>query len=338
MMTVDIVIATYNRADRASRTVQQFLDLNDKFFERIIIVDSTDGLSADDYPRAEPIRYLRSSHKNQPYQRFLGFLSSKSDILLYLDDDLDLIDLGQLCEGLLEFGNPDVKGVGFTSLGGNEFVESAPKSIFAGNSGKILRGIRSISGNPQVAPGKFWLCGLRGARVDNFPVEFVGGAHGFAFLRRSTFINFNFVLFDIFEEKSGMGEDVIFGFTVSRQGKIIQKNSAVFFHDDQKSSAYSPNYFLYNKNVAFSRLYCSLEYARFEGMHDIVARLHFHWYVLWRFVGKVTSFCINPSRKRWDCLQGWLSGWKKAFFWKPREFNEAAIFWRAEGKRDLYYE
>ena len=42
--------------------------------------------------------------------------------------------------------------------------------------------------------------------------------------------NFNFQLFDLFEEKMGMGEDFIIGYSLSNSGDLIYHDEIFFFH------------------------------------------------------------------------------------------------------------
>jgi glycosyltransferase involved in cell wall biosynthesis len=37
------------------------------------------------------ILYFHSSHKNQPYQRYLGYINSLSEYLVFLDDDMEIV-------------------------------------------------------------------------------------------------------------------------------------------------------------------------------------------------------------------------------------------------------
>ena len=334
-MIIDIVVATYNRPGRASKTVQEFLNFKNRFFSNVIIVDSSDGLGISDYPQDPDVVYLRSSHKNQPFQRYLGFRYSQADVILFLDDDLHLVDPDTLYSQLLTLEDEHLVGISFASTGGNEFVESVPKSVFPQKINQLTRGLKWLSGSPELQPGKVWLCGLRGVRKDQESVEYVGGANGFALRRKSTFLNFNFALLDFMELRIGAGEDLIIGFTASRIGRITAVNEPVFFHDHQNNSIYSSDYFRFSQNVSFSRLYLSLEYARLTCMNSNIALLHYHWYMICRLLVMLFSSIIQPSLKRWDGLRGWLSGWMKAAFWKPRPLAIAEEYWRAEAEKDL---
>ena len=88
-MTFDLVITTFNRPEqviRLAREVRSCLPVPNL----VIIVDSSD--LPNEYVKNIPgISYLRSSHKNQPYQRLLGARASLSDVVIFLDDDLEII-------------------------------------------------------------------------------------------------------------------------------------------------------------------------------------------------------------------------------------------------------
>ena len=89
-MDFSIVIATYNRPNKVTELIDKLLNLNEQT-TKIIVVDASDEHS-DILLGREKIIYLRSSHKNQPFQRYLGYLASDTEILIFLDDDLEVVD------------------------------------------------------------------------------------------------------------------------------------------------------------------------------------------------------------------------------------------------------
>ena len=56
---------------------------------KIIIVDSSDEENVK-IQELENLIYIRSNHKNQPYQRYLGYQYAEAEYLLYLDDDMEI--------------------------------------------------------------------------------------------------------------------------------------------------------------------------------------------------------------------------------------------------------
>lgn len=333
-MSLDIIITTYNRSQRASQTVQQFLELKNPFFDHIIVVDSSDGLSATDYPDDNEVIYVRSTHKNQPYQRFLGYTRSDAEILLYLDDDMDLLDGGGLCSELLRFEGKEIAGITFGFRNDNVFLAEIPKNVTAELGGVLGRGLKWFTGAPVLGENLFWLCGLRGKREGSKPIEYIQGG-AFAVRRSDLYQDFNFCLFDLFEQKIGMGEDVILGHGLSNQGFVWAAEGETFYHNDQEDSSYTIDLYFFNRRVACSRLFLSLEFVRLSGQRTLLARLHYQWYMLWRTAGLSLSLVVHPNRGRWDSLRGWLAGWWCALMWKPRTQETAAQFWLEEMEKDL---
>ena len=83
-MKFDVIIATYNREESLKILVNHILKCS-KLPENIIIVDSSDFENRG-IKNKSLVKYQHTKHKNQPFQRYLGFLLSKSDILVYFDD------------------------------------------------------------------------------------------------------------------------------------------------------------------------------------------------------------------------------------------------------------
>lgn len=333
-MNCDIIITTYNRALRASETIQQFLDLPDHFFGHIIVVDSSDNLNQSDYPASSKVIYIKSSHKNQPYQRFLGYLASEAEMLLYLDDDMDLLEPASLTIELQRLNQSALAGINFSFRNDNAFLATMPKNITSNWNSKLGKAVKCFSGSPSVPVNKFSVCGLRGQRVGGQPIEYLQGG-AFAAKRTCLYQNFNFHLFNLFEDHIGMGEDAILGFTLAQSGQIWASIGEAFYHNDQKNSAYTPNLFSYNRRVAYSRLYLSMEYARLKNINKALVVAHYHWYMLWRTFGILVTLCSKPSKSRLIALQGWLSGWGKTFFNELTSLDKSKEYWVRQARQDL---
>ena len=333
-MIIDIVITTCNRIERAGVTVQQLLSLEDRFFSRLILVDSTESGSACNYPKDRSVYYVHSSHMNQPYQRFLGASSSEAEILLFLDDDMDLLNGDAVISELGRFQDVGLAGVSFSFRNDNRFLQSSPKSVTASRAGKIISFAKWLSGSPNIEENRLWFCGLRGKRLDDREIDFV---HGGVFAARRNFLykDFNFQLFDYYEQRLGKGEDAVIGFCLSRQGPIWAAEGEMFYHNDQEDSSYTVDLYSFNRRVACSRLFLSLEFARLSGRRLLNARVHYQWYMLWRTAGLSLSLVMQPDRGRWDSLRGWLAGWWCALVWTPRPQETAAQFWVEEMEKDL---
>ena len=308
-MNTDIIIATYNRAQSLERLVGS-LSRCSPAPQHIIVVDSSpeENTSIQKY---ENVVYIRSSHPNQPYQRYLGYKVSKNDVLVFLDDDMEVLDKYWLKKVTEEFDDKSVVGVAINFKNDNDFLQNKmPKSKLTKSKylNPLKQFIKTLSGYPQPKAGKFWLCGIRGVQPENgAETEWVSGG-AFAARRAVLYKNFNFKLFDLFERKIGMGEDAILGFTLAQHGKIIYLSKEFFYHNDQKDSTYTINFYSFGKRVAYSRLYLSFEYARLVDNSTIVVFMHYIWYMLWRLVGMGINQIIDLKSSRSELIKGYISG------------------------------
>ena len=108
-MKFDVIIATFNRKDSLAILVSQILKCS-KLPENIIIIDSS-AITDRDIQSINIVKYIKSSHANQPYQRYIGSLVSNNDILVYFDDDMRIID-NQCFEKILSlYDDKNVVGV-----------------------------------------------------------------------------------------------------------------------------------------------------------------------------------------------------------------------------------
>ncbi len=306
---IDIVIATYNRPLIIRKLVDDILYRRIDVINQVIVVDSSDEI--DSYLQNKEIIYVRSTHKNQPYQRYLGYCMSSSDYLLFLDDDMQILNESIFYKIVDVFKDPSIVGINLRFTNKNDFLEHQLKHKFNFLSSVVLEGIRTLTGRPHVKDGQFWYCGLRGERKDGDYSEYFSGG---AFCAKSKYLykNFNFNLFTLFERRIGMGEDVILAYTLSKYGKIYNLPNSYFLHNDTGSSVYTANNQMYNYRVAYSRLYLSREYARLNGEKSIKAFVITTWFNFWRVLGLLVLCLRNPQigiKGVWGYTQGALKSY-----------------------------
>lgn len=331
-----VIIATHERADLVLSLIQQIRE-SDPRPQEILVVDSSQE-SDSRLSSLETVRLIRPSHPNQPYQRFVGYLAARSDLLVFLDDDVTILQpdwLERLASALAEPGVVAVQPkVRFESA----FLAGLPRGVSAHwrryGLGRILK---ILSGNGPVSPGGLSYNGRRGAAPDEGGCVqwFIGAAFA---VRRSALYGpgFNFKLFDIFEEKVGMGEDTLLGLDVSHSGCVRFLNSCLIAHEDRMPSHYADRLFDYARRVAYSRLYLSLEFARLTSRSPLVGLAHYHWYMLWRLLGISVASLVSRDGARGQLARGMISGWKAAArHSRELSYVDSGAQWRARAVLDL---
>lgn len=308
----DVIITTYNRENSLKILVGNILKQT-VLPENIIIVDSS-PIENIEIECVEKVLYIKSSHGNQPYQRYLGLRASQEEILIFMDDDMRILDKDAF-KIIISKYSENIIGVQPNFTNANEFLqESVPKSKINIGSERLFKFIKTCTGYYTPPAGKLSYCGIRGKKPkDSAYVEYFNGG---IFSIKKEFIfteKFNFYLFTMFENKLGMGEDTILGFEASRYGKIMYIDNSMFLHDDQKDSTYSVDISSYGKRVAYSRLYLSFEYSRLQNKSKFIPFIHYNWYMLWRVLGLTINYVVlSKDKKRKDMLVAYIYGWKKA--------------------------
>jgi glycosyltransferase involved in cell wall biosynthesis len=314
---VDIIVCTYNRPAKVLELVSDLLVYKSNF-SKIIVVDSSDNAN-EALEEIDDVLYVKSNHKNQPYQRYMGFLNATSDFLLYLDDDMELVD-EQIFNRILKYIKevPDLSGIAinFKDKHFNSTLNEMPKSIIFSNSGRMRRAVKWLTGIPEIPNGHLGFCGNRGAQpAQGGRTQWVSGG---AFLAKKSimFQNFNFQMFDIFEKRLGMGEDAIIGFGLSQRGMLIFDPVISFLHNDQRDSSYSLDIYTYARRVMYSRLYISLEIQRISSKPQIFGMIHFHYYAFCRIFGALINLVASFKKKNLLYLSGMLSGYFLTYGYK----------------------
>ena len=320
-MKIDIIICTYNRPDKVLELVNQLVQYHTQY-NSIIIVDSSDAVHPvlQDYKQ---LTYLRSAHKNQPYQRWLGYHNSVADVLLFLDDDMEVANPDFLTIIRHSFLDNTVSGIAinFEDKHTDTALAAIPRSVLLNKVSTLKNIVGWFTGYAVLPAGKLGLCGVKGKQPLNGGItEWLSGG-AFAARKSSLFQNFNFQLFDLFQQKIGMGEDAIIGYGLCKQGVLLYQPALLFYHNDQRDSAYSVDHFAYAKRVIFSRLYLSLEKTRLSHGSYIYAKLHYQWYVLWRLTSLLINYFIKKNSIKSKILKGSIEGWKLALKFK---FNKDA--------------
>jgi len=332
---IDVIIATCDRINKALDLARSLLETGESI-NRVIIVDSSTESAAVKLD-TNKIYIIKTRHKNQPYQRFVGYKASSAELLVFLDDDMEIVDQTVFTNTYQAFLDNKIVAVAynFNEKHSDTSLSEVPGTLFNRNHSGKRRIINFLTGYPNPKEGKYGLCGHRGLKPDSG--KFIELISGGAFAVRSEILykEFNFQLFDLYEEKLGKGEDGILGYTLSKKGSIVNYNQLCFQHNDQKNSTYSTDLFSMSKRVAFSRLYLSLEKSRLDKRKYFWAIMHYHYYMFWRFLGLFLSFIIKPNPKRKDVLNGTVNGWRLASHFTYDHNLTRQYYWQNEAQCEL---
>ncbi len=328
---ISVIITTYNRPKKCLELVTLIRKESNKI--PIIIVDSGDAKfsNTDNY---QEVKIVISNHKNQPFQRFLGHANVKTDWILYLDDDMEPLEGSfKILENLiLEKGKQyGLFALKFLDKHQNSFLKKQKKSIL--KNLKIIAFFKAFTGYPILPEGHFGKNGIRGVQPKNGGQTFYTSGGAFLVNKKYLYKNFNMQLFDLFEKRLGMGEDVILGYTISKQTKLYYYPKQLFWHNDQANSVYTKNEKQFNKIVAFSRLYLNLEYARLNNKSIVFARLSYLWFVNWRLIGLALNLIIKPTKINYNKFSGYFKGVLMSFLFKFDSKLRANQYWINELKK-----
>jgi GT2 family glycosyltransferase len=329
-LSIDIVLCTYNRPSSCLFLIEQLLHLPIRP-QHIIVIDSSEQPD-ERLSKQEGIRWFASNHKNQAYQRYVGFKQSHAELILYLDDDME-VEEARVLEAIQHRFQEDPSLVAMALHFKNKIEGGSLSSIPVSqiNQQSFLKKIwNGLSGYPTLPSGRFGYCGNRGKQpTQGGYTEWLSGG-AFVAKRSALYQNFNYQLFDLFEEKMGMGEDGLMGYTLNKQGRIYFDPTLFFWHHEQQHSHYAAQNLSYAKRVLFSRLFLSLEKARLDGSSLIYARVHYLWYGLCRLLGYLMNYIKSPNTKRKEILQGSWQGLKKGFTFSFLPIPERKQYWEQE--------
>lgn len=332
-MTLDVIICTYQRPDSVYNLVTQLKHCSPPPHQ-IIVVDASE-MEHSDLQKDPSIRYVRSNHKNQPYQRFCGWHVSKADVLVYLDDDMEILKVNFVDLIKSHFTlNHDHVGLAlyFKDKHAHTSLSQIPVSTLLKKGSAMKHFWNRWSGQREYDTGQWGWCGMRGKQpLQGGYTEWLSGG-AFAARRNQLFTQFNFQLFDLFEHKKGMGEDALIGYTLSRIGKLYFLPDLLFYHVDVQGSHYADQSASYAERVMYSRMFLSLEKARLDGTTFIYARIHFFWYGFCRLMGYLLNAFIHPSKKRTGILLGSAKGFINGLFMRRIPLDVTKLQWYNELK------
>lgn len=329
-MLFTVAITTYNRPLNLAKLVNQVLACTIPPDE-ILVIDSSDKID-EGMKSNNKVTYIRSSHKNQPYQRYLALLRCKTEVIIFLDDDLEIIDFAVFGVMIDRLQQPGIRGIstGFK----HHSIISETINFHINEKSLVFRIINFLSGVPVLKPGKIYLAGLAGPRpTEEGLVDYFNGAI-MGFYKTELGHLFDPMLFNLFERKQGMGEDKIISMVVGLNSKLwfVPKN---FFIHPPTISNYFQDVQSFQCKVMYSRLYLSLRYGEVRRYPRWLVYVHYYYFATWRLLIACIQYLAKPSQIRSDIAKGIVRGvlltFKLSFSSKK---NEYGVDWKRDAEQD----
>jgi len=308
---VDIILTSYNRPDKVIALAKTLNSITGK---KIIVVDS----GGNDFSKCPFIKQFDSSYKNQPYQRYVGYLFSSAEFIIYLDDDMEVVDQSFVYEVIRIFeSSQEVSAINLVWKNKPNTKQSLDyirkKRVFS--NGSLMDKIKKyLTFYPNPPVGQLGPCGIRGGfpKCDYLDsIQFLSGG-SFAVRRSSLYKNFNFFLFSHYNKKLGRGEDSMMGITLTTVGKVVYLNCHYFWHNDDGYSHYLKNEYDNAKRYLFSRRYLSLERARILGKSLLFSDIYFVFFSLFRIIPIAYRQVFHNDERAKDALRGSWEGLREA--------------------------
>lgn len=284
-----VIIASYNRKDNIVRLVNSIKSCDPKP-TNIIVVDATADENKELKSMGDVQYFHDLRHRNQPYQRLVGALASKSDYIIFMDDDLEILDKEIFGKLLKPLKTKDTVAV--TASIKNESYPN-PGPFVSSIAGKIAL---FLSGLPFARPGKMGLVGHTGKikKQEITKTEFLHGPiMGF---KRSVFLKLpDAHMLSLFDQQMLIPEDKILSIRALRYGNLLYFPETLVRHPKVEST-YFKNLCDYTARVHFSRFIINIELVKNRSKYlKNIYSLQFWYYSLWRKTIALTRSIFEPK-------------------------------------------
>lgn len=293
---ISIIITTLNRPEEVVRLVRQIEDIKDEITKEIIIVNSGSPIELNQSEFSLPIREIMSSHKNQPYQRFLGSKIAKGEYLTFFDDDLIIINPLIFTKIKSSFTDNNVVGVGFHFR--NESDEYHKNLSYSNKWKQFMSDLRHLEFNRKVGD-----CGIGGREPLNqeqslFVNCLMGG--NIPTCRKSVCENlWDAKILTLSSMSKGKGEDKYFTLNLNKFGRIRYYSEDSILHPSLEST-YKSSYNYWRSEILRTRFLLCDHYSVIYKKNKTYNRLRIFLGTLLGYF--LDIFLTNFSRKSMKLL------------------------------------
>jgi len=278
-----IIITTLSRSTECLYLIQQILDISNPLVKEIICVNSSEEpYSFENLIGNTKIVYqVKSSQKNQPYQRLLGAHLATGGLLIFFDDDLKIIN-NQIFDFLIE---PFKKYKNIVGTGIREvFEEENTEYITIGKNEEYKNNLSSriLYLFKKWNPGDSWFVGAEPYQVHKAKIVEAFHSGNVPCLQKGVFLaSYPIIFMPLFSIGKAKGEDKVFSLRANRFGKLFITNIACVEHPKENQSFYSYSEIKWRKEVLRSRFVCADAYASGKRQSILKARFIILWYAIW---------------------------------------------------------
>jgi glycosyltransferase involved in cell wall biosynthesis len=242
------IITTLERPLEVLRLVNQIQNCGSSYVFEVLVINS--GKPIKELENKSGLRQIFSPRKNQPYQRFLGAESAKTEWITFFDDDLIILDTS-LFEVLFEgISFPNAVGAGVGLLNEGEKFNYNLKNISRGNKAGFFCGLNEknsrIGGSFPVNLEKGW----------NLNIECLSGGNAIT-LRRKSYLKTIGIskIINLAEIGKAKGEDKYITRAITLYGELNYYNEPLIQHPkpNQIQTNYKFNYKSWRYEIARAR-------------------------------------------------------------------------------------
>jgi hypothetical protein len=317
-MSLNIIISTCNRPIQLRSLVNCLLQYG-AIVDKIIIVDSSDSKII--FPKDNKLKHIYSSFKAQPYQRYVGLLSSESEYVVFLDDDLEILCTSVFSD-ILDVFRSDSTIVGVTAkvdYKSGLFVQDTLKS-YSKYLGVFKPFLERISLNYTPKHGKISINGngggypLTSSFVDYFP------GPNMAFKREVALNLFDENLFEAYTMKIGKGEDKYLSMKANLFGNLYCLANKYYFNHPPIESSYNSGLREFQTKQSYSRYMLMKQYMNVFYNFNYFTIFVYLWYSLFRLLGSLNNL---------ERFKGIIQGIKLVFkyYIRPKKiFQDISFF------------
>lgn len=317
-LSFDVIIATYNRPSKVNELCRQIKECSLRP-GKLIVIDSSDEVN-ETLKNDPGVVYRKASHKSQPYQRYVGTLVSEADILVFFDDDL-IINHLKLFERIVElFKNKETMGVGL----GIEYHNIVTTRLIPAKASLAGRLKKLLSTKEPLKAGRVSLFGeTSGLPEETIETMYLPGPN-MSFRKTAVTGIFDEILFSLFEQRIGMGEDKVLSMRVAKKGKLIYSGENNYLLHPAEESSYFSNASNFYARVYYSRLWIANQYS---------ALWKTPFLAFYKFFYLLKVLVTSTSKDKFNAFIQTLS-WIKRYGWNQQFTNPSNTNYQQQALSD----